>query len=81
MVLFNQSMYSFISCSRVCFLFSKQYSENNSTTLNFVSTNEMNAGIILDELDPGEYYVLLRLKLNNSKYFISNRFSCCYKSN
>lgn len=40
--------------------------EFEDTTLNFVSTNEMNAGIILDELDPGEYYVLLRLKLNNS---------------
>ena len=40
--------------------------EFDDTTLNFVSNNEMNAGIIVDDLEQGEYYVLLRLKLNNS---------------
>ena len=40
--------------------------EFDDATLNFVSNDEMNSGIILDELEAGEYYVLLRLKLNNS---------------
>lgn len=40
--------------------------EFEDTTLNFVSSNQMNSGIILDELDGSEYYILLRLKLNNS---------------
>lgn len=40
--------------------------EFDETTLSFVSNNEMNAGIILDDLELGEYYILLRLKLNNS---------------
>lgn len=40
--------------------------EFEDKNLNFVSNNEMNSGIILDDLETGEYYVLLRLKLNNS---------------
>lgn len=40
--------------------------EFEDKNLNFVSNNEMNSGIILDNLNSGEYYVLLRLKLNNS---------------
>lgn len=49
--------------------YEKEYTltyEFDETTLNFVSNNEINAGIILDDLELGEYYILLRLKLNNS---------------
>lgn len=45
------------------------FEENN---LIFSSDNEINSGIILDKLDNSEYYVFLRLKLNNSidpKYY------------
>lgn len=41
---------------------SYEFSENN---LIFTS-NEINSGIIIDELEDVEYYILLRLKLNNS---------------
>ncbi len=41
------------------------YSFEN-TYLIFSSDNEMNNGIILDKLSEGEYYILLRLTLNNS---------------
>lgn len=34
--------------------------------LYFYSNNEINSGIIIDKLDSKEYYILLRLKLNNS---------------
>lgn len=34
--------------------------------LTFVSSNEINSGLIIDNLTGEEYYVLLRLKLNNS---------------
>ena len=40
--------------------------------LAFYSSNEINSGIIIDELENKEYYVCLRLKLNNSvnpKYY------------
>ena len=40
--------------------------------LAFYSSNEINSGIVLDELDNKEYYICLRLKLNNSvnpKYY------------
>lgn len=45
------------------------FEENN---LNFSSDVEINSGIIIDELNASEYYILLRLKLNNSaepKYY------------
>jgi N-acetylmuramoyl-L-alanine amidase len=38
----------------------------------FVSDKEINAGIVIDKLEDSEYYILLRLKLNNSidpKYY------------
>ncbi len=40
--------------------------------LAFYSSNEINSGIVIDELENKEYYVCLRLKLNNSvnpKYY------------
>ena len=40
--------------------------ELKDSVLNFVSSNEINSGLIIDELTGEEYYVLLRLKLNNS---------------
>ena len=46
--------------------------------LAFYSSNEINSGIILDELENKEYYVCLRLKLNNSvnpKYYSFNNNS------
>lgn len=36
------------------------------TYLFFSSDKEINAGIVLDELEDGEYFILLRLTLNNS---------------
>jgi len=60
--------------------FEKSYSldgkiENGN--LFFTTTNTLNDGIILDDLEPGEYIVLVRLKLNNSvnpKYYsLSNK--------
>ncbi len=45
------------------------FEENNLT---FSSDVEINSGIIIDELNTSEYYILLRLKLNNSadpKYY------------
>lgn len=45
------------------------FEDNN---LNFSSDVEINSGIIIDELNTSEYYILLRLKLNNSaepKYY------------
>ncbi len=49
--------------------FEKEYTldyEFEETTLKFTCDTEMNTGIIIDELENSEYYVLLRLKLNNS---------------
>ena len=40
--------------------------ELKDSVLTFVSSNEINSGLILDNLNGEEYYVLLRLKLNNS---------------
>lgn len=40
--------------------------ELKDSVLTFVSSNEINSGLILDNLTGEEYYVLLRLKLNNS---------------
>lgn len=39
------------------------FEENNMV---FVSDKDINAGIVLDKLENSEYYILLRLKLNNS---------------
>ena len=39
--------------------------ELKDNVLSFVSSNEINSGLILDKLTGEEYYVLLRLKLNN----------------
>lgn len=55
--------------------YEKEYTLNYSfdeNTLIFSSDTEINSGIIIDELEPSEYYILLRLKLNNSidpKYY------------
>ena len=49
--------------------YEKEYELNyelNDSVLTFVSTNEINSGLIIDELTGEEYYILLRLKLNNS---------------
>lgn len=40
--------------------------ELEDSVLNFVSSNEINSGLIIDNLTGEEYYILLRLKLNNS---------------
>ncbi|WP_289466353.1 hypothetical protein, partial [Klebsiella pneumoniae] len=40
--------------------------ELNDSTLTFLSSNEINAGLILDDLTGEEYFILLRIKLNNS---------------
>ena len=34
--------------------------------LQFTSNEEINNGVVIDELTDSEYYILLRLKLNNS---------------
>ena len=50
-------------------LYEKEYDlayEFDGTTLNFLSNKELNSGLILDDLSNAEYYVFLRLKLNNS---------------
>lgn len=49
--------------------YEKEYELNyelNDSVLSFISSNEINSGLIIDELTGTEYYVLLRLKLNNS---------------
>lgn len=49
--------------------YEKSYALNYSFEDNylvFFSDNEINNGIILDDLSEGEYYILLRLTLNNS---------------
>jgi N-acetylmuramoyl-L-alanine amidase len=49
--------------------FEKTYRLNNSfdeNKMNFYAEENINTGIILDHLECGEYYMLLRLKLNNS---------------
>lgn len=49
--------------------YEKEYELNyelNDSVLSFISSNEINSGLIIDELTGDEYYVLLRLKLNNS---------------
>ncbi len=46
--------------------------ELNDSILTFLSSNEINSGLIMDNLTGEEYYVLLRIKLNNSiepKYY------------
>lgn len=46
--------------------------ELNDSILTFLSSNEINSGLIIDNLTGEEYYVLLRIKLNNSiepKYY------------
>lgn len=43
-----------------------KYELKDSSILSFVSSNEINSGIIIDNLEGQEYYILLRLKLNNS---------------
>ena len=40
--------------------------EKETKTLYFSTDNNMNNGVVLDELDVGEYYLLLRIKTNNS---------------
>lgn len=40
--------------------------ELNDSTLTFLSSNEINSGLILDDLTGEEYFILLRIKLNNS---------------
>ena len=40
--------------------------ELKDSILTFVSLNEINSGLILDNLSGDEYYVLLRIKSNNS---------------
>ena len=40
--------------------------ELNDSTLTFLSSNEINSGLIIDDLTAEEYFVLLRIKLNNS---------------
>ena len=40
--------------------------ELNDSVLTFLSSNEINSGLIIDELTGEEYFILLRLKLNNS---------------
>ena len=55
--------------------YKKEYELNyeiNDSMLNFISSNEINSGIVIDELTGKNYYILLRLKLNNSinpKYY------------
>jgi N-acetylmuramoyl-L-alanine amidase len=55
--------------------YEKEYTLDYSfdgSDLVFTSTKELNKGIIIDELENSEYYILLRLKLNNSvdaKYY------------
>ena len=52
------------------FDYEREYSLNYTFEENnfiFSSDTEMNSGIIIDELQPSEYYIFLRLKLNNSK--------------
>ena len=49
--------------------YEKEYELNyelNDSVLSFISSNEINSGLIIDELTGQEYYILLRLKLNNS---------------
>ena len=49
--------------------YEKEYELNyelNDSVLSFISSNEINSGLIIDELTGHEYYILLRLKLNNS---------------
>lgn len=46
--------------------------ELKDSVLSFISSNEINSGLIIDNLTGEEYYILLRLKLNNSiepKYY------------
>lgn len=52
--------------------------ELNDNVLSFVSSNEINSGLIIDDLTGSDYYVLLRLKLNNSiepRYYSFSNFS------
>lgn len=49
--------------------FEKMYKLNyqfDNNNLIFSSDNEINAGIILDDLQEGNYYLILRIKMNNS---------------
>lgn len=49
--------------------YEKEYNLNHTledSILIFSSNSEINSGIIIDNLEGNEYYVLLRLKLNNS---------------
>ncbi len=63
--------------------YEKIYNVNYSFEENdlvFSSDVEMNSGIIIDELEASEYYILLRLKLNNSaepKYYSFANLSEC----
>ena len=49
--------------------YEKEYELNyelKDSTLSFISSNEINSGLIIDDLEGEEYYILLRLKQNNS---------------
>lgn len=51
------------------FEYEKEYEldyELEDSVLKFISSNEINSGLIIDTLTGEEYYILLRLKLNNS---------------
>ena len=55
--------------------YEKEYKLNyelEKNNLKFISSEEINSGLIIDELEGEEYFILLRLKLNNSiepKYY------------
>ena len=55
--------------------YEKEYELNyelKDSVLSFISSNEINSGLLIDNLNDNEYYILLRLKLNNSiepKYY------------
>lgn len=61
--------------------YEKEYNLNyaiENSILSFSSDNEINSGIVIDELEDEEYYILLRLKLNNSiepKYYAFSNVS------
>ena len=51
------------------FEYEKEYEldyELKDSVLKFISSNEINSGLIIDNLKGEEFYILLRLKLNNS---------------